>query len=111
MSRKLSFYQNISKVYLRLSILASSGLSNSKNFLNCLILNCLRKENQGFKIQARLKNWTFCIYISRNLFSCKNDYMHFETLRGGLNVYQIFWNFDTLQKKVKTFTSLNKLGF
>ena len=32
MSRKLLLYQNILNMYLYLSILASSGLSNSKNY-------------------------------------------------------------------------------
>ena len=44
MSGKLSFYQNISKRYVRLSISASTGLSNSKNDQK----NELRKAKERF---------------------------------------------------------------
>ena len=77
MSRKQLFYQNISKIDLRSSILASSGLSNSKNYLKNLlqkagerfvkasvIFNRLHKETERFKIQVYLKRWKFWLFFA-----------------------------------------------
>ena len=35
----------------------------------------------------------------------------FTQLRGGLNVRQIFWNFDTWSKITQTFSLLIQIGF
>ena len=56
MPRELLFYQNILKVCLHLSILASSGFSNSKNYQikenRKAACNRLRKETKRFKIHS-----------------------------------------------------------
>ena len=76
MSRKLLFYQNILKIYLRLSILAFSGLCNSKDyqknepwkagerFVKALFVTaCARKENERFKIQVHLRGESFDFFL------------------------------------------------
>ena len=65
--RKLSFYQNTSIVHVRLSILASSSLSNRKNYQK----NELRKAGQRFVKAPFLTACAKEIIVVRNPSSFK----------------------------------------
>ena len=67
MRRKPSFYQSISKVHVRLSILASSSLSNRDNYRK----NEPRKAGQWFVIARFLTACAKEIIEVRNLSSFK----------------------------------------
>ena len=84
MSRKLSFYANISKFYLRQSILASSGLFRGERY----------QKNEPLKAEERFVKASFLTAYAKIMRGSKSKFNQKDKSSESCAIYQNFRKFD-----------------